>query len=134
LLSQRLCAPAAFELLRDVVDVYVADFKFGNDACARRLAKVDRYVGTVTRNLKIAAAQGDLIVRHLLLPGHFECCYRSIVAHLASELPNVKFSIRTGYLPRWQASRYEELARTIERDEAANAFELAHEYGLNVID
>jgi putative pyruvate formate lyase activating enzyme len=126
--------PAAFELLRDVVDVYVADFKFGNDACARRLAKVDRYVGTVTRNLKIAAAQGDLIVRHLLLPGHFECCYRSIVAHLASELPNVKFSIRTGYLPRWQASRYEELARTIERDEAANAFELAHEYGLNVID
>jgi putative pyruvate formate lyase activating enzyme len=126
--------PAAFELLREIVDVYVADFKFGNDACARRLANVDRYVATVTRNLKIAAAQGDMIVRHLLLPGHFECCYQPIVAYLGSELPNVKFSIRTGYLPRWQASHYEELARTIERDEVSNAFELAYEYGLNVID
>src|SRR3990172_6648342 len=63
--------PAAFVLLDDVVDVYVADFKFGNDECAKRLAKVDRYVATVTRNLSIAAGQGDLIVRHLLLPGPF---------------------------------------------------------------
>ena len=70
--------PDAFELLNGIVDVYVADFKFGNDACAYRLAKVDRYVSILTRNL-VAANQGDLIVRHLLLPGHFECCYRPIV-------------------------------------------------------
>jgi putative pyruvate formate lyase activating enzyme len=126
--------PAAFELLRRIADIYVADFKFGNDACAQRLAKVERYVDTVTRNLRIAANQGDLIVRHLLLPGHFECCYRPIVDHMARELPDAKFSIRTGYLPRWQANHYGELAHPLDYKVAAAAMELANLRGLNVVD
>ena len=70
----------AFDLLEGVVDTYVADFKFGNDQCARQIARVDRYLEVVTRNLLRACCQGRLIVRHLLLPGHFDCCYRPIVA------------------------------------------------------
>ena len=116
-----------------MVDVYVADFKFGNDACAQRLAKVDRYVATVTRNLSTAAEQGDLIIRHLLLPGHFDCCYRPIVEHVARELPGVKFSIRDGYLPRWQAQHYGELAHPLDAAVAAQAYELAASRGLNVV-
>ena len=88
-------------------------FKFGNDDCAERIAGVERYVAMVTRNLKIAAAQGDLIVRHLLLPGHFDCCYRPIVAWMQRELPEAKFSVRDGYLPKWQAHRSAELATTL---------------------
>ena len=33
----------AFALLDGVVDVYLADFKFGNDSCARRIAGVENY-------------------------------------------------------------------------------------------
>lgn len=123
----------AFALLNGVVDIYVADFKFGNDRCAKQLAKVDRYVATVTRNLSIAAQQGDLIVRHLLLPGHFDCCYRVIVDYLASELPEVKFSIRDGYLPRWQAHHYGSLAHPLDAEIAARAAELAASRRLNVV-
>src|SRR6185437_16166413 len=54
--------PEAFELLDGVVDTYIADFKFGNDACAKRIAAVDDYLRIVTRNLKIAARQSRLIV------------------------------------------------------------------------
>src|SRR5690606_39255165 len=79
-------SPAAFALLADVVDMYVADFKFGNDQCAGRIAGIDDYLAIVTRNLAIAAEQGDLIVRHLLLPGHFDCCYRPIVAWMRANL------------------------------------------------
>lgn len=125
--------PAAFELLKGVADVYVADFKFGNEPCARRLAKVDRYLPTVTRNLAVAAEQGDLIIRHLLLPGHFDCCYRPVVEHVARELPGAKFSIRTGYLPRWQASSYGTLAHPLDAKVARQAHELAAERGLNVV-
>lgn len=125
---------AAFELLRGIADIYVADFKFGNDECAQRLAKVDRYVSTVTRNLQIAAGQGDLIVRHLLRPGHFDCCYRPIVEHMARELPGVKFSIRDGYLPRWQARHYGELAHPLDAHVANAAKELAAGQGLNVVN
>ncbi len=94
--------PEAFALLDGVVDIYLADFKFGDDACAQRIAGVSSYLAVVTRNLITAAKQGELIVRHLLLPGHFDCCYRPIVGWLKAHLPGVKFSIRDSYLPRWQ--------------------------------
>jgi putative pyruvate formate lyase activating enzyme len=125
--------PEAFELLNGVADVYIADFKFGNNECARRLAGVDRYVEVVTRNLLAATQQGNLIVRHLLLPGHQECCYAPIIAWLHDRLPGVKFSLRDCYLPRWRAHRFEEIARPLARDEARPAREMAVRVGLNLI-
>jgi putative pyruvate formate lyase activating enzyme len=125
--------PEAFELLDGIVDTYVADFKFGNDHCARRIASVERYCETVTRNLLLAARQTNLIVRHLLLPGHFDCCFRDIVRWIAEHLPAVKFSLRDGYLPRWQARHDPQLSRPIEPAAARAAADLATGAGLNVI-
>jgi putative pyruvate formate lyase activating enzyme len=125
--------PEAFELLDGVVDTYVADFKFGNDACARRIAGVENYVQILTRNLKVAAAQTRLIVRHLLLPGHEECCYEPIVRWMADELPGVSFSIRDGYLPRWRAKHFAELARPLDRHAGHAANEFARKHRLMVI-
>lgn len=127
-------SPEAFALLAGVVDVYVADFKFGTDACARRIAGVDRYLATITRNLAIAASQTDLIVRHLLLPGHFDCCYRPIIAWLARHLPAAKFSLRDGYQPRWQARHYDELAAPLSPRQRERAAQLAAAHRLNVIE
>lgn len=126
--------PEAFALLDGVVDVYLADFKFGSDACARRIAGVDRYLAIVTRNLAIAAAQGDLIVRHLLLPGHFDCCFRPIVDWLGAHLPSAKFSLRDGYLPAWRAGRDPDLAKPLSRADAARSFDLAHRSELRIIE
>ncbi len=125
--------PTAFELLDGIVAVYVADFKFGNDECAARIARVKHYGAVVTRNLKIAAEQSDLIVRHLLLPGHLDCCFRPIIEWLKTKMPDVKFSLRDGYQPRWQARRHAELAAPILRSEVEQARQLAGEAGLNVI-
>jgi putative pyruvate formate lyase activating enzyme len=123
----------AFALLRGVVSTYVADFKFGNDTCAKNLANVDRYVATITRNLSIVAHKDNLIVRHLLLPGHFECCFRPIVEHLVTDLPGAKFSVRDGYLPRWKASHYGALGQPLDPEVAACARELARSRGINVV-
>jgi putative pyruvate formate lyase activating enzyme len=126
--------PAAFALLEAVVDVYVADFKFGNDACAQQISGVDRYWQTVTRNLlQVAATGACLMVRHLLLPGHFDCCYRAVVDWMADCLPAVPLRIMGGYLPRWQAARYNELAAPLDRQHALRAHAVAAEKGLNVI-
>jgi len=123
----------AFDLLDGIVSIYVADFKFGNDACASRIARVGDYVAVVTRNLKDVASRADLIVRHLLLPGHFDCCYRPVVEWLRDHLPEVKFSLRDGYQPRWQAARHPELAVVLPAGEGRRARQLAEERGLNVI-
>jgi putative pyruvate formate lyase activating enzyme len=126
--------PEAFALLDGVVDVYLADFKFGDDACARRIAGVPDYLRIVTRNLITAADQADLIVRHLLLPGHYDCCFRPIVAWLRAKLPQAKFSIRDSYLPSWQADRHVELGRPVDAGAGDRARELARRAGLRVIE
>lgn len=125
--------PEAFELLAGAVDVYVADFKFGNDACAERIASVPNYTAVVTRNLQIAAGSADLIVRHLLLPGHFECCFVPVAQWMREHLPNAKFSIREGYLPRWRARSMPDLGQMLDPDVGRRARALAEEYQLNVI-
>jgi putative pyruvate formate lyase activating enzyme len=125
--------PEAFALLDGVIATYVADFKFGNDECARRLAGVENYTRIVQRNLQIAARQGRLIVRHLLLPGHETCCYEPIVRWLRENLPEAAFSIRDGYLPRWRAGRFAELAHPLERSAGERAQDFALRTGLHVI-
>ena len=126
--------PEALELLRDVVDVYVADFKFGNDHCARELAGVGDYTAIVTRNLTIAARQGDLIVRHLVMPGHLECCLVPVVDWMCRNLRGTKFSVRDGYMPAWRARHFPNLDRMLDRDEIDRARRIAESAGLYCID
>ena len=126
--------PEALALLEGAADIYVADFKFGNDACAARLAGVNDYVRIVTRNLKLAARQGPrLIVRHLVMPGHLDCCCRPVLAWMAQHLPHVEFSLREGYLPSWRAQHYVELRRPLSRAEAQQARRMTADAGLQVI-
>jgi putative pyruvate formate lyase activating enzyme len=125
--------PEAFDLLSGLVQTYVADFKFGNNECARRICGTDNYVDVVGRNLKIAATHGNLIIRHLLLPGHFECCYRPVVEWVRRHLPNAKFSIRDGYLPKWKARHDADLAGTLEAKAGPQARDWATARGLHVV-
>ena len=125
--------PEAFALLEGLVAVYVADFKFGNDDFARRICGISNYVETIGRNLQIAAGHGNLIVRHLLLPGHFDCCYRPVVEWMRHHLPEAKFSIRDGYLPKWRAGRDPELGRTLDARVGPRAREFAISQGLRVV-
>ncbi len=120
-------------LLSGIVDVYVVDLKFGNDACARRIAGVEGYMRVLTRNLMLMAQETRLIVRHLVLPGHFDCCYRPIVAWMRRNLPAVPLRVMTGYLPRWHAAEYDELVSPLDRASGKRAVEHAMETGLNVI-
>ena len=150
-------------LLDGLFDVWLADYKFGNDACALRLARVADYTrvarenlrwmaggqksevrsqkseiaiqnaGSRIQNSKLKTQNSELIVRHLLLPGHVECCWRPIAAWLAAELPGVKVSLRTEYWPAWQASRHVEIHGPIAEVERRQARDIAHEHTLNLI-
>ena len=123
----------ARDLLEGVFDGWLADYKFGNDDCARRLAKIPDYGRIVRENLLWAAEHSDLIVRHLLMPGHLDCCWRPVAEWLATELPGVKVSLRTGFWPAWHSARPTELRRTVSTNEGECAFQIAAELGLNLI-
>ena len=123
---------ATRELLDGMFDVWVADFKFGNDDCARRLAGVPNYGRTVRENLLWANEHSELIVRHLLMPGHVDCCWRPVVEWLAENLPGVKVNLRSGFWPAWHSARHRELRATVSKAESERAWTIARDYGLNL--
>ena len=114
------------------MDIFLADYKFGNAECARRLAAVEDYAPVVEANLRWAKAHTRLIVRHLLMPGHLECCFLPVVEWLAREMPDVPLSLMTGFLPLFKAHKHPELMRTLRSDEVLWARSRALERGLTL--
>ena len=123
----------ARELLDGVFDIWVADYKFGNDNCARRLAKVSDYTGVVRENLLWAKEHSELIVRHLLMPEHLECCWRPVAEWLEDHLPDVKVNLRSGFWPAWKSARHPELRGAVSAEETRHAWQIAEDHGLNLI-
>ena len=120
-------------LLAGMFDIWLVDFKFGNDRCAQRLARIPDYVRAARENLVWAGENSRLIVRHLLLPGHVECCWAPVAEWLAAELPGVKVSLRCGFWPAWHARRHPELSRPPSAEECARAHEIARDLRLRLI-
>jgi len=120
-------------LLDGMFDVWVADYKFGNDVCAERLAKVRAYSERVQENLCWAARHTDLIIRHLLMPGHLDCCWRPVAEWLTEHMSGVKINLRSGFWPAWHAARHPELRGAITLDETQRAVALAKELRLNLV-
>ncbi|NUP99602.1 MAG: radical SAM protein, partial [Armatimonadetes bacterium] len=78
--------PAQARLLEGVVDGFVADLKFGPGACGERLAGIKGYWPAATATLgRLAAFNSRLLLRHVLLPGHLECCARPVVDWLLQQ-------------------------------------------------
>ncbi|MEZ6191412.1 MAG: radical SAM protein [Phycisphaerales bacterium] len=123
--------PKTLDLLDGVVRVYVVDYKFGSDRCAKSLAGIDRYTGVMQRNLRIVARRGQLIIRHLLMPGHLDCCLRPVAEWIADNLPAADFRLMEGYVPAWRAEGDARLGRTCSASELAEAAALVRSLGLN---
>ena len=119
--------------LEGIFDVWVADFKFGNDACATRLAGVENYLAVVHENLAWAAREQRVILRHLLMPGHVECCWRPIAEWVARTMPHVEVSLRDGFWPAWQSRRFAELTGPCGAAEVSRARAIAADCSLRLV-
>jgi len=126
---------ATMKLLDGVADLYLADFKYGNNVCAKRLSSAPDYVEVVLRNHKIASTQCDLLVRHLVLPGHVECCSIPVIdmlyEHIGTE--KVVLNIMDQYRPEYQAYREKGMNRRITTKEYLTVLNYAKEKGFSCI-
>ncbi|NPA86812.1 MAG: radical SAM protein [Candidatus Diapherotrites archaeon] len=126
----------AMEILVDLIDIWLPDFKYGNDRCALRLSGVKNYVDVVLRNLKLAVQHGDMIIRHLVLPNHVECCSFPVLEMIAKELPKdrVLVNIMDQYRPMFRVLKYPHLwpdvARPVSLEEVERVRRRATELGL----
>jgi putative pyruvate formate lyase activating enzyme len=85
--------------LQGLVDIYLADLKCGNPTCAERLLGATDYIEMVRASILEARKVGDVIVRHVILPGHLDCCLRPTLEWIARQAPDVKVSLRGDYVP-----------------------------------
>jgi len=125
----------SMKLLEGFVDLYLTDFKYGNDECALRLSGVPDYMGVVGYNHKLAL-EGDMIIRHLVLPGHVECCSLPLIRWINSNLgEDVVINIMGQYQPHYQAFRYRDISRPTSPREVADVVDYAKDLGFrNIIN
>jgi putative pyruvate formate lyase activating enzyme len=134
--SNMYLTESSMQLLDGLIDVYLTDFKYGPGKCGKRLSKVNNYWDVVSRNHKLANEQAEMIVRHLVLPDHIECCTEPIMKWLAENLDTskVRVNVMDQYRPEYNAFEHEELTRRLTTAEFLKALSIAKDLGLNTVD
>jgi len=122
----------AMSLLNGVVDVYLSDFKYGNDGCAERLSNVPDYMRIITRNHRRAREHAEMIIRHLVLPGHVECCTRPALTWIAENLEDVKVNVMAQYRPEYRAREFPDVSKPLGMTDFRKAVGIAEDLGLDL--
>ena len=124
----------AMRILADVVDIWLPDFKWGNNRCALKYSRVMRYFEVTCRNHAVAYENGDMIIRHLVMPGHVECCTKPVLDWVADNCPGALVNVMGQYRPEYLVARrpheYPEIARRPTVDEMREAAGHASELGI----
>ena len=132
--SNLYCSLDTMRLISDVIDVWLPDFKYGNDECAARLSGVKDYFDVVSRNHKLAYESGEVIVRHLVLPGHLECCTFPILDWISKNIPNCMVNIMGQYRPEHlvlkDPTKFKDISRLVTSGEMQAAYRHATELGI----
>jgi putative pyruvate formate lyase activating enzyme len=130
----------AMRILRCLMDVWLPDFKFGPGPCAVNLAHTPWYWETVARNHKLVFQwREDMVIRHLVMPNHVECCTKPVLEWIAKNMPGVPLNVMDQFHPDYACNpfdpRYEniykELARYPSDEEILEAYRYAKSLGLN---
>ena len=131
------------KLFEDVIDIYLPDFKYGNDEYAKKFSNADNYFEVAKNALKEMFRQvGDelvyknnvavrgMIIRHLVLPNDLADSEK-VFEFIAKELsPTVHISLMSQYFPTNKANRYALLDRKIRNSEYEKVIALLEKYEL----
>lgn len=130
-------SPETLRLLKGIVDCYVPDFRYGNEACAIALSEAPGYPDIAVRAIQTMLYQHvPVIVRILALPGHLACCHMPALQQLARiNAPNLTVSIRSQYCPDWRiAAEDGVMAGRVSREQMELLIALAQRLKIAIID
>ncbi len=134
------------KLLDGVVDLYLPDLKYADDAVARRYSHIKEYVdrsraavqemhrqvGPLTLDAD-GMAQKGLLVRHLVLPDGLAGTWETL-CFIALELSTrVPVSLMSQYRPVHRAKEDARIARRIHAEEYRAALRMAEELGIETL-
>ena len=139
----------SLRLMDGVVDIYMPDFKYWDEALSAKYLKAKKYPQAAKAVIKEMQRQvGDLVfderglakrgvlVRHLVMPGNKEDS-RKIMRFLAHEVSSHTYiNIMDQYRPAWKVTgnRYREINRRTTGEEYQETVRIAQEAGLYRLD
>ena len=138
---------ATLKLLDGIFDIYLPDFKYGDDYSAMQfsgamgyveiakasLLEMQRQVGVLELDETGTALRG-LLIRHLVLP-EGKAGSREVLNFIAREIsPDTYVNIMDQYHPCFEEKKHPPLNRPITEDEYREALALAREAGLWRLD
>ncbi|MBN2451757.1 MAG: radical SAM protein [Lentisphaeria bacterium] len=129
------CSRACLAATVDWVSVYAADLKAFQPACAQRLLGAADYPAVARARFGELAARAPerILVRHLLVPGHIDCCTLPILRWIAAEMPGTRVSLQD-FLPTPGCRGEPGLARFLRAEEWQRAVDAAQELGLPLVE
>ena len=135
--------PEMIGALAGIVDIYLADSRYGNNLAAKKFSKASDYVQYNQEALKemhrqVGVAEFDasglikrgLIIRHLVLPNHSSHT-EEIMKFVSRELSEDTYiSLMSQYLPYHLASGYPKISRRLKKEEYQEAKDILKRYRL----
>ena len=131
------------DILHDVVDVYLVDFKYLDSTTAKHYSLAEDYPSVAKRALEKMVSvkpkiiydeegiiQSGVIVRHLCLPGHKEESKRILRYVHENYESQVVLSIMSQYTPVNKDSRFENLLRKLIDEEYDEIIDFCLEIGV----
>ena len=118
-------------ILKDLVDIYLLDFRYFKDECAQKLSSVFNYSAIAKRNLSLAAKDSEVLIRVLVLPNHTGCCAKPILKWIKDNLgAEARVNIMRQYYPTWHAYEFPEINRRLTLQEYEEVVSYAKKIGL----
>ncbi len=131
------------QLFEEIIDIYLPDFKYGNDEYAKIFSNAPHYFETAKNAVKEMYRQvgskmiyvndilmRGMIIRHLVLPNDLAESEK-VFEFIASELSNkIHVSVMSQYFPTHKAYKYVLLDRKIRQSEYEKVISLLSRYGL----
>jgi putative pyruvate formate lyase activating enzyme len=133
---------AALRQIRGLVDIYLPDIKYMDNALGWKFSAVDDYADVISDVLcemlnqvglleldNDGVAKRGLLVRHLVLPSQLENS-KACLKFLAELSPEIPVSIMSQYSPQYKARGIPELNRPLTAEEYDEVTDYALELGL----
>ena len=103
------CNRFLIDILNKYIDVYLIDIKFGNNLCAKDISGAQNYWENILINLNLIRSDNPIIIRHLSLRQHFECCTLPIL-HL---IKSYRFPYQLSLLESLYSDNSEEIKKAL---------------------
>ncbi len=138
--------PEVLKLLEGLVDIYLPDFKYGDEALGRLFSQAPDYPGSAVASLKEMVRQvGDdlemegevarrgVLIRHLVLPGQVENSFAALRLLQENISTTAPLSIMAQYTPIPALAQHPLLGKRLTRQEYEAVVNFALDLGFETI-